>query len=152
MTYISKAIKHYECVFQIDNELCLKCQHSVRMQTEKFDCKLRLNRGLLFKKKKSCIMLALTFSMKLVFVKGVVCKSDRNTCNRNTSNEREPANFCHRSNFCKLWHVLLEKWFSGWQDKPVLAVFSCVLLKKVQPLSGQGLRYQGIWSLRCSNM
>lgn len=70
-------------------------------------------------------MLALTLLRKFVFIKGVVCQTEGNTCNKTTSNVTGPAYLCQGSNFCKLWHILQCKWFSGRSDKPALAVFTC---------------------------
>lgn len=64
-----------------------------------FEC----NRSLQLIKK--IVMLALTLR-KFVFVKGVVCKTEGNTCNKSTSNKTGPAYFFQGSNFCKLWHIL----------------------------------------------
>jgi len=57
-----------------------------------------------------------------VFVKGVVFKTEGNTCNKSTSNKTGPVYFFQGSNFCKLWHILQHKRF---HDTPVPAVFTC---------------------------
>lgn len=69
-------------------------------------------------------MPALTLLRKFVFVKGVVCKTEGNTCNKSTSNKTGPADFFQGSNFCKMWHILQHKWFHGRSDTEVLAVFT----------------------------
>lgn len=68
-------------------------------------------------------MPALTLLRKFVFVKGVVCKTEGNTCNKSTSNKTGPAYFFQGSNFCKLWHILQHKRFHDRSDTEVLAVF-----------------------------
>lgn len=64
-----------------------------------FECKLNLNRSLQLIR---IVMLALTLLRKFVCVKGIVCKTGGNTCNKSSSNKTGPACYFQGSNFRKL--------------------------------------------------
>lgn len=68
-------------------------------------------------------MLALTLLRKFVFVKGVACKTEGNTCDKSTSKKKGPAYFFQGSNFCKLWHILQHKWFHGRSDRSSCSLY-----------------------------
>lgn len=94
-------------------------------------------------------MLALTLPRKPVFVKGVLCKSEGSACNKSTSNKPEPACFFQGSDFCNFGMCCKKS--GSVVGLTCKFLHSLLSFKKIQPLSGQGLKDQVIWSLRCSN-